>query len=84
MKKHRISLIQRCGPQIALIWILWTIEFWALSKRESCKTKISKIEELKQRIKQVWDEMDQREIDKAISEWRPRLQACIRASGGDF
>jgi len=52
--------------------------------KRAYKTKISNIKELKHRIKQVWDEMDQREIDKAISEWRPRLQTCIRAYGGHF
>jgi len=32
----------------------------------------------------VWDENDQRIIDKAIKQWRTRLRACIEARGGHF
>jgi len=32
----------------------------------------------------VWDELDQRIIDKAIKQWRTRLRACVEAKGGHF
>jgi hypothetical protein len=57
---------------------------WSILQERVYKAKISNIEELKQRNKQDWDEVDLREINKAISEWQPRLQAYIRASGGHF
>jgi len=32
-----------------------------------------------------WDKLDQRIIiDKAVGEWRKRLQACVAAGGGHF
>ena len=30
----------------------------------------------------AWDKMDQRIIDKAVTQWRTRLRACIKATGG--
>jgi len=35
-------------------------------------------------LQSVWDELDQRIIDKAIKQWRTRLTACIEAKGGRF
>jgi len=35
------------------------------------------------RIAEEWDKLDQRIIDKAVGEWRKRLQACV-AAGGHF
>ena len=29
-----------------------------------------------------WDKLDQRIIDKAVGEWRKRLQACVVTGGG--
>ena len=35
-------------------------------------------------IAEEWDKLDQRIIDKAVGEWRKRLQACVAAGGGHF
>ena len=48
------------------------------------KVKVSNVDELCQRIQTVWDELDQRVIDKAIKQWRTRLRACVKAKGGHF
>ena len=32
----------------------------------------------------VWDELDQRIIDKAVKQWRTRLKAGVEAKGGHF
>jgi len=40
------------------------------------------MEELRQRVEEEWDRLDQEVIDNVISEWRKRLTACIAASGG--
>jgi len=32
----------------------------------------------------VWDELDQRIIDKVIKHWRTCLRACVEAEGGHF
>ena len=39
-------------------------------------------DELTQRLQQVWHDVDQSIIDKAIDEWHKRLRACVQASGG--
>ena len=42
------------------------------------------MEDLRGRILQAWDELDQRIIDKAFGEWRKRLRLCVNAAGGQF
>jgi len=46
--------------------------------------KVNDVDELRQRIQTVWDELDQRIIDKVIKQWRTRLRACVKAKGGHF
>jgi len=42
------------------------------------------LDELKQRLIDVWHGLGQNVIDDAIDEWRKRLRACIRAKGRHF
>ena len=49
-----------------------------------CKTKVRNVEDLRKRIVQAWNDLDQRIIDSAVSEWRKRLRACAEAKGGQF
>jgi len=37
------------------------------------KVKVNNVDDLRQRIQTVWDELDQRIIDKALMQWRTRL-----------
>jgi len=48
------------------------------------KTSSKDVDELRRRIAEEWDKLDQRIIDKAVGEWRKRLQACVAAGGGHF
>ena len=48
------------------------------------RTKVRNVEDLRQRIMQVWDEIDQGIIDVSIKQWRKRLRACVAANGGQF
>jgi hypothetical protein len=48
------------------------------------KSKIRDIENLRQRIIQAWDELDQRVIDSSVHQWRTRLGACVEDEGGHF
>jgi len=41
-------------------------------------------DELKQRLQQMWRNVDQNIIDNAIDKWRKRLRACVQANGGHF
>ena len=40
------------------------------------------VDELRRRIAEEWDKLEQRIIDKAVGEWRKRLRACVAAGGG--
>lgn len=42
------------------------------------------VDELRERIVEEWDKLDQRIIDNAVGQWRKRLRACVAADGGQF
>jgi len=46
--------------------------------------KIANVEELRQRIVDEWEHLDQRIIDGAVKERRKRLRAGAAADGGQF
>ena len=48
------------------------------------QTKVRDIEDLRQRIMQVWDEFDQGIIDVSVKQWRARLRACVAANSVQF
>ena len=48
-------------------------------------SKVRHVEDLRGRILQAWDGLDQRIIDKAVGEWHKRLRlCCVNAAGGQF
>jgi len=59
-------------------------KIWSVMQEKVYKTKVHDVDELKSRILSVWEELDQRIIDAAVGQWRMRLRACVRASGGHF
>ena len=42
------------------------------------------MDHLKQSLMEEWSQFDQAIVDRAVDEWRLRLQACVRANGGHF
>ena len=54
------------------------------NKGWSLGSKISSVDELKNRIKQAWSELEQSIINAAVKKWRIRLKACVAAGGGYF
>ena len=54
-----------------------------MQERVYNKDKIANVEELRQRIMDEWERLDQRIIDGAV-EWRKRPWACAAAEGGQF
>jgi len=46
--------------------------------------KIHTIDELKQRLIEVWCGVKQSTIDMAIEQWHGTLRACLLAKGGHF
>jgi len=58
---------------------VWGAMLQAFHKLQS-KSKI--IPELKRTLQQIWDELSQTTINKAINDFRKRLNACVSANGG--
>jgi len=56
-------------------------KIWGILQERVCKTSSKDVDELWRRIAEEWDKLDQRIIDKAVGEWRKRLQACVAAGG---
>ena len=48
------------------------------------KTKVRDVEDLRKRIMQAWNDLDQRIIDSAVRKWRKRLRSCVEAKSGQF
>ena len=47
-------------------------------------TKIRNVDELRQRLLNVWSTIEQDVIDASIDQWRVRLKACVRSGGRHF
>jgi len=46
--------------------------------------RMNSIDELKQRLVEVWNSLQQNVIDAAINEWWKQLRACVHADEQDF
>ena len=47
------------------------------------RSKIRDVKDLRGRVLQAWNELDQRIIDKAVGEWRKRLR-CLSMRLADY
>jgi len=59
-------------------------KIWGVLQERIYKTSSKDVDELRRPIAEARDKLDQRIIDKAVGEWRKRLQACVAAGGGHF
>ena len=59
-------------------------KIWGILQERVYKTSSKDVDELRRRFAEKWDKLDQRIIDKAVGEWRKRLQASVAAGGGHF
>ena len=59
-------------------------EICDVMQRRVYQRKIHTIDELKQRLIEVWCGLEQSTVDMAVDQWRKRLKACVRAKGGHF
>lgn len=57
---------------------------WGIMQQRVYETRVHNIDELKQRLLDVWSGLQQNIVDLAVSEWRKRLRACVRAEGRHF
>jgi len=54
------------------------------SRGKVYESRIEDVDELGERTKVAWEELDQRIIDTAVQYWRTRLHACVKAKGDHF
>jgi len=71
------------GHQTAQTGIHWIIRSGVLCSRE-CMNVMNSVDELKQRLIDVWNSLQQNVIDATINEWRKQLRACVHADGQHF
>jgi len=45
---------------------------------------MNSVDELKQRLIEVWNSLQQNVIDAAINDWRKQLRTCVHADGQHF
>ena len=57
---------------------------WGCLQEQVYQKKLRDVDELKQRLVEVWSAFEQSIVDEAIDEWRIRLQACVRVKGHHF
>jgi len=65
-------------PRLELGWLscIWGLCSWA------CITPISSLDDLKDRVRTCWANLDQQIIDKFIDHWRDKLKVVVRLNGG--
>ena len=52
-------------------------EIWAVMQCCVYQRKIHNIDELKQRLTEVWCGLEQSTVDMAIDQWHKKLRACV-------
>jgi len=57
---------------------------WDVMQQRVYECHMNSVNELKQRLVEVWNSVQQNVIDAALNEWRKRLRACVRADGQHF
>ena len=57
---------------------------WSIMQEKVYRRKIRDVNELRERILEAWNQLDQGVIDKSVQQWRARLRACIASQGGHF
>ena len=59
-------------------------KIWGIMQQRVYDMQIHNVGELKRRLLDVWSGLQQSVVDAHVSEWRKRLQACVRTKGGHF
>jgi len=57
---------------------------WGVMQQRMYECRMNSVDELKQRVIEVWNSLQQNVIDAAINEWRKQLRACVHADGHHF
>ena len=64
--KHAIKILRQTNPV--------DYKIWGILQERVYKTNIKDVGELRHRIGEEWDKLDQRVIDEAVEQWRKRLR----------
>jgi len=59
-------------------------KIWGVMQQRVDESRINSVDELKQRLHDVLHGVQQHIIDLAVTQWRQRLTACVRAHGRHF
>ena len=59
-------------------------KIWGCVQERVHQRPIRDVDQLKQRLVEVWSDVQQTVVDAAIGEWRKRLRACVRAKRHHF
>jgi len=59
-------------------------KIWGVMQDWVYQKKVKDVNELRERLVEVWAGLQQNVIDDAIDQWCRHLSACIRARGGHF
>ena len=59
-------------------------KIWGIMQQRVYEMQIHNVDKLKRRLVDVWSGLRQSVVGAAVSEWRKRLQACVRTKGGHF
>ena len=59
-------------------------KIWGCVQERMYQKPIREVDQLKQRLVEVWSDVQQTVVDAAIGEWRERLRPCVRAKGHHF
>ena len=54
---------------------------WGRVQHHVYQKPVKDVDQLKQRLIEVWSGLQQTVVDEVIDEWRRRLQACVRVKG---
>ena len=57
---------------------------WGTMQERVYQTKVRDVDDLKRRLIEVWDSLEQSVTENAIDQWHSRHRACVRAKGGHF
>jgi len=84
-KKHRTSLVLITGraqkrPDLNLV----DYKVWGVMQQRVYECRMNSVDELKLRLIDVWNSLQQNVIDAAINEWRKQVRACMHADGQHF
>ena len=84
--RDTIQLLQRATPDFIDLWPpnspdLNPVDYkiWGVMQQRVYESRVNNVNELKQRLHDVWHGVQQDIIDLAVSQWRQRLRACVRA-----